>query len=207
MLTVGLTGGIACGKSAVAKLLSQKGAKIIDLDQIAREVVKPGTEAWFELISFFGQEVLSSDGSLDRKKLGEIIFADAEKRKKLNDITHGTIIKQVQEHKENFYADPRNLGKVLVIMAPLLIEAKMFTMVDRLMVVCCREEIQRIRLMKRDNIDAQEAERRIRSQMPMEEKLKYAHFIIDNSGSLEQTEKQVAEIWAKLSTLAFTGDD
>ena len=202
MLTVGLTGGIACGKSETAKLLSLNGAKIIDLDQVSREVVQPGTEAWLKITSFFGQEVLCGDGSLNRKRLGEIIFADPKKRKKLNEITHETIIKQVQIQKDKFKADPSNRGKVLVIMAPLLIEAGMNNMVDRVIVVYCTEEIQKSRLMKRENIDEQEAVRRIRSQMPLEEKMQFANYIIDNSGSLEETKKQVAEIWNSLIMVA-----
>lgn len=195
MLTVGLTGGIACGKSEIAKFLSLKGAKIIDLDQVAREVVEPGTEAWSNIISFFGQDVLSQDGTLDRRKLGRIIFSDAEKRKKLNEITHSTIIQRVQFLKEKYFADSENRDKVLVIMAPLLIEAGMYNMVDRVIVVYCDEKIQKARLMERENIDEQEAERRIRSQMPLKEKLGYAHHVIDNSGSLEKTKKQVSELW------------
>ncbi len=198
MLTVGLTGGIACGKSAVSKILTRKGAEVIDLDQVAREVVQPGTAAWLKIVSFFGQDVLAQDGSLNRRKLGEIIFADVKLREKLNEITHGPIIKKVLERKNSYFSNSKNRGKVLVIMAPLLIEAGMINMVDLVIVIKCHEEIQKIRLMERENINELEAERRIRSQMPSEEKNKYADFIIDNSGSLEETAEQVDRIWVNL---------
>lgn len=195
MLTLGLTGGIACGKSEIAKILSSKGAIIIDLDHVARKVVEPGTEVWSNILSFFGQDVLLQDGTLNRRKLGEIIFSDAQKRKKLNDITHSTIIQQVQLDKEEFFSETENRDKVLVIMAPLLIEAGMYNMVDEVIVVYCDEKTQKERLMKRDNIDEQEAERRIRAQMPWKEKIRCAHHVIDNSGSLGNTKKKVDELW------------
>ncbi|MDO9573364.1 MAG: dephospho-CoA kinase [Candidatus Contubernalis sp.] len=198
MLTVGLTGSIACGKSAVSKILTRKGAEVIDLDQVAREVVQPGTAAWSKIVSFFGQDVLAGDGSLNRRKLGEIIFADVNQRKKLNEITHGPIINKVLERKKIFSSSPKNRGKMLVIMAPLLIEAGMNNMVELIIVVTCHEEIQKKRLMERENINGLEAERRMGSQMPPEEKNKYADFIIDNSGSLEETAEQVDRIWVNL---------
>ncbi|UNC91599.1 dephospho-CoA kinase [Candidatus Contubernalis alkaliaceticus] len=200
MPTVGLTGSIACGKSAVSKMLARKGAYVIDLDQVAREVVQPGTAAWLKIVSFFGQDVLAQDGNLDRGKLGQIIFADVNLRMKLNEITHGPIIKKVLGRKQKFFSDPNNAEKLLVIMAPLLIEAGMNNMVDMIIVVICREEIQKKRLMERENINEIEAERRIRSQMPPEEKNKYADFIIDNSGSLNDTAEQVDHVWVNLSS-------
>ncbi|PKM83485.1 MAG: dephospho-CoA kinase [Firmicutes bacterium HGW-Firmicutes-13] len=198
MLTVGLTGGIACGKSIVSKLLLQKGADIIDLDQVAREVVKPGKAAWSDIISVFGNNIVGKEGNIDRKKLGQVVFSDAGLREKLNKITHERIINYVKKEKERFYANPNNQGRVLVIDAPLLIEAGMDKMVDKIIVIICREEIQKERLIKRDRISDKEAEQRIKSQMPLSEKKCFADFIIDNSYLPENTRKQVDEIWNRL---------
>lgn len=199
VLTIGLTGGIACGKTVVSKSLSQKGAYIIDLDQVAREVVKPGTAAWSDIISVFGNNIVDKEGNIDRKKLGQVVFCNAKMRGKLNEITHGRIIEAVMKKKEEFYSNPANRRKILVIEAPLLIEAGMDKMVDKIIVIICEEEIQKERLINRDRITEKEAEQRIQSQMPLNEKVCYADFIIDNSRHLEYTEKQVNEIWNRLN--------
>ncbi|RQD78138.1 MAG: dephospho-CoA kinase [Candidatus Syntrophonatronum acetioxidans] len=198
MITAGLTGGIACGKSFVTKLLLEKGAIIIDLDQVAREVVKPGGEAWSDIVTFFGREFVDVEGNIDRQKLGQVVFSDEKKREKLNQITHRRIIEYVQKIKDEFYKNPENKGKVLVIDAPLLIEAGMDKMVDKVIVIVCDTEIQKKRLMERNNLSEEESYQRINAQMPLEEKARYGDYIIDNSHTREYTRKQVDIIWQKL---------
>ena len=198
MITVGLTGGIACGKSFVTNLLLEKGAVIIDLDQVAREVVKPGREAWSDILSFFGQEFVDEEGNIDRQKLGQVVFSDKKKRENLNYITHRRIIEYVQKKKDEFCKNPENKGKVLVIDAPLLFEAGMDKMVDKVIVIICDREVQMKRLMERDNLSKGESGKRINSQMPLEEKARYGDYIIDNSHSREHTRKQVDEVWQSL---------
>ncbi len=198
VLTVGLTGGIACGKSFVSQLLADKGAIIIDLDQVAREIVQPGRAAWSDIISVFGKNIIDQGGNIKRKELGQVVFNDEKLRHKLNEITHSRIIQNVQKEMDKFYNNPKNKGKVLVIMAPLLIESGMDKMVDKIIVIICKEEIQKKRLMLRDKINEEESLKRIRAQLPLEEKAKYADFIIDNSYNPEHTSEKVNEIWNRL---------
>ncbi len=198
MLTVGLTGGIACGKSFVSELIAKKGALIVDLDQVAREIVQPGTAAWSDIISVFGSDIVDKKGNIKRKELGQVVFNDERLRQKLNDITHGRIIKHVQKEMDKFYNNPKNRGKALIIVAPLLIESGMDKMVDKIIVIICKEEIQKRRLMLRDKITEEDSIKRIKAQLPLEEKAMYADFIIDNSYSPENTSKEVNEIWDRL---------
>jgi dephospho-CoA kinase len=195
-LLVGLTGGIASGKSSVSRMLNQLGCLIIDADLIAREVVEPGEPAYQKIIDAFGQGVLDDEGYINRKKLGALIFQDAEKRKSLNDITHPEIIKREQEILAELMTEGHE--GIVILDAALLIEAGGAGRVDRLVVVTADEGTQQKRVSDRDDLPREEALRRIRSQMPLSEKAKLAHYIIDNSGTLEQTRHEVLGLYRSL---------
>jgi dephospho-CoA kinase len=198
-LLVGLTGGIATGKSAVAAMLEELGAPMIDFDVLARRVVEPDRPAWHEIVSFFGEQVLTEDRTLDREKLGEIVFADIEKRKKLESLTHPRIgeefIAEVSAIRDN---DPEAIIQVGV---PLLIETNMQYMFDHLVVVHAPVDVQIARLEERDDLSREAAEARLRAQLPTGDKAEYADTVIDNSGSLEDTRRQVEELWQRLREL------
>lgn len=193
MRIIGLTGGIASGKSSVSKMLSYLGAAIIDADVIARDVVQPGQKVFQKIIEEFGDNILKADGTIDRKKLGYLVFNDRDKLNMLNSITHPEIIRIIEERVEAIRAE----GKydVIVIDAPLLLESGMKTMVDEVWLVFADMDTQLKRLMLRDGLDIDTARDRIMSQMPMEEKIKLSHRIIDNSKDLEHTKKQVLMLW------------
>ena len=193
---IGLTGSIATGKSTVSKLLARLGAVIIDADKVAREIVQTGEQALEEIVEYYGEDILLEDGSLDRKKLGKIVFNDPEKLEKLNEITHPKIIQRILDrvHRISNKYD----GAVIVIDAALLIEMNFQRYVDEVWVVTLSKEMQINRLMKRDQIKAKEAQNRIEAQMSSEEKSKYADEIIDNSGNLEELEKDIMKLWRRI---------
>ncbi len=198
-LLVGLTGGIATGKTVVASMLSKLGAALIDFDVLARRVVEPDQPAWRDIVAYFGEQVLAEDGTVDRARLGEIVFADAEKRKKLESFTHPRIT-------ELFLAEVRRIRKgepeaIIQAAVPLLIEADMQSIFDHVVVVFAPEEVQVERLMRRDGLTREDAAARIQAQMPIADKLEYADSVIDNSGSLEGTRRQVEDLWARLQAL------
>ncbi|HEY3308732.1 MAG TPA: dephospho-CoA kinase [Desulfuromonadaceae bacterium] len=191
---IGLTGGIATGKSTVARFFEEQGAVVIDADQLSREAVSPGSRALEAIVDIFGGEMLLPDGNLDRKRLGRVVFADPEKRRQLEQIVHPEV-KRLAEEK---IAVEAAKGHGLVFyMAPLLIESGTTDRVDEVWVVTVRPEVQRQRLMARDGISQDEVECMIASQMPIAEKERYGRIVIDNSGSPEQTRKILAQIWAK----------
>jgi dephospho-CoA kinase len=190
---IGLTGGIATGKSSVAHFFSKRGVPVIDADQLARDAVLPGTPALEQIISLFGREVVTHDGTLDRKCLGAKIFSDTDKRRQLENILHPEIRKQAEKRIAQAAAAGH---KRLVYMAPLLIEAGATDRVDTVWVVTVRPEIQLERLMLRDGINREQAERMIGSQMPLSEKERYGSVIIDNSGTKAETRKILETIWA-----------
>lgn len=196
MLVIGLTGGIASGKSTVANILAGLGARIIDADKIAREIVEPGKPAWEEIKLTFGPQYLKFDGSIDRRALGNLIFSDATARQKLNAITHPLIKKEITD-RVAVYRKQEPSG-VIVIEAPLLLEAGMQPMVDEIWVVTAPEEVRLKRLMARDNLSREEALQRLKSQLPEEERLKYATRIIDTSKDIATTTAIVKAIWQEL---------
>jgi len=196
MLKVGLTGSIAVGKSFVLEVLRELGARTMDADQIARECVEPGTPGLSAVVEEFGDGVLAANGSLDRMKLGAIIFADEAKRQKLNSILHPFIIARQDEVMRQW--DDETPEAIAVIDAALMIESGGYKRFDKLIVVHCQPEIQLQRLMKRNNLSREEAALRIKSQMPQEEKMKYADYLVDTSGEFENTRRQVEELWRKL---------
>ncbi|GAQ25931.1 dephospho-CoA kinase [Tepidanaerobacter syntrophicus] len=198
MTVIGLTGGIASGKSTVTALLKEKGAVIIDADKIAREIMSKGEPAWFEVLNYFGDEILNDDRSdIDRKKLAHIVFSDKAKLEVLNNITHPKIIEEIKRQVEEY----KKAGKkIIVIDAALLIETGLDKIADEVWVVAANEDIQLQRLMAREkDITKDEALKRIKSQMPLAEKLKFADRVIDNNSSIEETKKQVDKMWTKIS--------
>ncbi len=198
MIVIGLTGNIGSGKSTVARRLESLGAKIIDADKVARKIVLPGTQALAAIVESFGADILNSKGELDRKKMGAIVFEDAVARARLNQIVHPQIKEAI--HREiNTYKAASNCcpgANVAVIDAPLLIEVGLYQDADEVWVVKVNEDEQIERLAGRDGLSPAEALSRIAAQMPQEEKILYAHRVIDNSGSLAETLKQVDRHWA-----------
>ena len=191
-LLVGLTGGIATGKSTVANLLRDLGAEIIDADVLAREVVEPGEPALNEIVAAFGRSVLEATGRLDRKALGAIVFADPERRGRLEAITHPRIRERFQRQLDTLTA--RDFRGLVFFDAAVMIESGNYRNMDRLVVVVADEPTQIARLMARDGIEREEALRKIRSQMPLAEKAKLADHVIDNSGELAATSARVRTV-------------
>src|SRR5690625_2548609 len=190
-LTIGLTGGIATGKSTVSSMIANFDIPIIDADKIAREVVEPGRTAYMEIIQKFGSEILKKDETLNRKRLGEIIFSNKEKRDQLNNIVHPAVRKEMLQQRDYFV----NLGVNSVVLdIPLLFESNLMNYVEKTIVVYIPEKLQLKRLMKRDYLTKNEALKRIRSQMPTSDKIKLADVVIDNSQTKEKTLQQLVNI-------------
>jgi dephospho-CoA kinase len=201
MLIVGLTGGVASGKTAVSQVLKRGGAHIIDADQIARELVQPGKPAWNELIRAFGKEILQEDGSIHRKKLADKVFGDLKQRKVLNQILHPRIKEEMDRRtKEIGQKDPE---AIVVIDAPLLVELGAHRKVDKLIVVTSTPIRQIERLKERDGRGPEEALGIFAAQMPVEVKVKMADIIIRNEGSLEEMEKRVKGVFQELKKLVL----
>lgn len=193
MLLIGLTGGVATGKSTVVRRLKELGAAVIDADQLAREVVEPGEPALEEIRQRFGPEVIGEDGQLDRARLARIVFEDEEARKALEAIVHPRIRSRMRAKIEEFKAQGE---PVVVCDIPLLFETGVaLDWVDRTVVVYAPKEVQLQRLMARNGLTLEEAERRIAAQMPTEEKARRADAVIDNSRGLEETFRQVDALW------------
>ncbi|MHB9096998.1 MAG: dephospho-CoA kinase [Syntrophales bacterium] len=196
MLNVGLTGGIACGKSTVARMLAQRGALLIDFDEIAHAVEEPDGTAWREIVSHFGREILRADRTIDRRKLGAIVFADREKLSLLNGLVHPAVFAEWQRRMEEIR---KTLPDAIVLSdIPLLIEAGVQQRVDLVILVYLPPEEQILRLMTRDGYSREEAVQRLASQMPIDDKLPAADIIIRNDGSLEQTRMQIDDLWEEL---------
>ncbi|MGG1312072.1 MULTISPECIES: dephospho-CoA kinase [Cohnella] len=188
-MNIGLTGGIASGKSTVARMLVESGAALVDADRIAREIVEPGQPSLAQIVERFGQAVLHEDGTLNRKKLGEIVFADEAKRKALEAITHPAIRAVMRERMDKLQREaPKRL---VVVDVPLLYESGLQSLFEEVMVVYVPRSVQLERLMKRDGLSKADAERRLNAQMDIEEKKRLADIVIDNSGSLEDTALQL----------------
>lgn len=198
-LLLGVTGGIATGKSTVVEMLKKKGAPVIDFDLLARRVVEPGRPAWRDIVAYFGEQVLREDRTLDRKKLSDIVFRDMEKRKKLESFTHPRIFEEFFKELEELVSKDPNA--IILVDIPLLIEQNLQYMFHKLLVVYVPEEVQIKRLMERDGISREEAVGRLKAQLPIEEKVGYADFVIHNEGTLEETQKQVDELWEKLKEI------
>ncbi len=199
MLIVGLTGGIACGKSTVARLLERKGALLICADQLAREVVEPGKPAYREIVSWLGRGILTEEGTLDRKALADIVFHQEEARTRLNAIVHGRVGELLQARSRDL--EERHPCAIQVWEVPLLFEGGMESAVDIVVVVASSEENQLLRLQQRDGLSRSEALARIRAQLPLERKINAADFVLHNNDTEEDLEQQTAEVWRKLSEI------
>jgi len=199
LLKVGLTGGYASGKSTVAKMFVELGATLIDADKLAREVVKPDKQAWFEIVAHFGKGILLKNGEIDRKALGEIVFGSDAERERLNAIVHPRVLDEELKAIEEIKG--RGLDAILILSVPLLIESGHYRQCDKIVVVTVDRDTQIKRLMERDGFSREESLRRISAQMPLSEKVTYADFVIDNSGSIQETEFQVKEVFKKLRML------
>ena len=200
MLRVGLTGGIATGKSTVGIMFIELGCHLIDADRITHELFQPGQPVYESVVQAFGDHILAFDGRIDRKILGEIVFSDPQARSKLNALVHPAVIQRQREWLNEMEAkDPGGIG---IVDAALMIEVGTYKNYDKVIVVTCRPEIQKQRLRARSRLSDEEIEARIRSQMSLEEKTKHADFVIDNSGDLAETRRQVAEVNSKLREFA-----
>ncbi len=196
MLRVGLTGSIAVGKTFVSGIFAELGCRVLDADETAREVVKPHSPALRDVVAAFGPEVLRSDGTLDRARLGALVFADTAKRAQLNSILHPYIIaKQDECLREWETAQPDGIA---IVDAALMIESGGYKRFDKLIVVHCRAEVQLERLMARNNLDRAEAEKRIAAQMPQEEKKKFADYLIDTSDGFDAARRRTIEVYHEL---------
>jgi dephospho-CoA kinase len=185
---IGLTGGIASGKSTVSKMLIQKGFAVVDADIAARKVVEKGETAYYQIVREFGESILLKDKSIDRAALGAIIFNNNEKRLRLNSFVHPAVRAYMNKEKNDAIAD----GKQTIFLdIPLLFESKLTSMVEKTILVFVEEKVQLERLMLRNQLSEQDARARISSQMPLREKIQLADAVIDNNGSLDETEKQL----------------
>lgn len=198
-LLLGVTGGIATGKTTVANMFEERGAAIIDFDVLARRVVEPDRPAWKDIVDYFGQEILLEDRTLDRKKLSGIVFRDAEKRRRLEGLIHPrTGIEYAEQIERITAADP---NAVIQAVVPLLFEAKMQDMFEKILLVYTPRETQVERLVVRDGISEEEAGRILDAQLPIDEKVGLADFVINNQKGLEATKKQVEDLWEKLKKI------
>ena len=198
MKWIGLTGGIASGKSTVAKIFKQRGLPVVDADEVARLVVQLGSEGLSEVVSHFGKDVLSSDGNLQRKALGQKVFQDPAQLKKLESILHPLVKKNVHEQRQALKAQGFSCA---IYDVPLLFEKSMEKEFDAVIVVTSTLDLQKQRMKNRDGLSDQNIENRLRAQFQLSEKEKRAHFVVHNHGSLQDLEKQVTELIEKLSLL------
>jgi len=201
MLKVGLTGGIGCGKSHILREFHKLGVYTIDADEIAHEVILPDQSAYEQILEIFGPEILASDRTINRKKLGERVFSDEQAREKLNQIVHPLVLEEearrVAEIEER--EDPKS--PILMVDAALMVETGSYRKYDCVVVVYCTPQVQLQRVIARDRLSEEEALQRIQSQMPLLEKIKYADYIIENSGRLSETNEQIKHIFTELANL------
>ena len=200
MLRVGLTGGIASGKSTVGRMFGELGCKVIDSDRITRELFAPGNPVNRKVGETFGARVVASDGSINRAVLAELVFQNPDQRQTLNSIVHPAIKQRQNEFLTQAAADDaRAIG---IVEAALIVEVGTYRDYDKLIVVTCSPKVQRERLRERSGLTPEQIESRIASQMPMEEKVKVADFVIDNSGDIGITRQQVEEVYRQLRAIA-----
>lgn len=203
-IIVGVTGGVASGKSTVSRLLAKKGAFTIDLDEIGHELLKRGSPVMDELLESFGRGILDASGNVSRQKLGAIVFSDDAARERLNAIIHPPIVQRSQSEARQLAAEDPNC--VVVIDVPLLIEGGRQELVDVIVIVTTSPENQLQRLLERSvevgrPLNREEAQTRISAQIPLSEKVKFAHFVIDNNGPIEELSHQVDRLWIELRRL------
>jgi dephospho-CoA kinase len=198
MLNVGLTGGIACGKSTVAQMFVALGAHLIDFDKLAHEVQEPGKPAWKEIVKYFGDGILNQDDTINRNRLAQIVFTDKKELEALNNIVHPLVYNLWQERLAKIKRQAEHA--IVLSDVPLLFEGKMQDLFDLTMLILISPAEQIIRLMARNGLSSDEAQIRLQSQMPIADKIGLADIVIDNSGDIAQTEKKVAEIWQQLNS-------
>lgn len=191
MITIGLTGGIASGKSTVSKMIQEAGIALIDADVFAREALDPGETAYDKVVAHFGENILGSDGSVDRKKLGSIIFNDTNERNVLNGIVHPAVRQKMNKKKDAYQREGRS---AVVLDIPLLFESRLTKTVDRILLIYVNEITQFKRLMARDGLTKQEALSRIRSQTSLYKKCDAADAVIDNGGTVAETRRQLDDV-------------
>ena len=196
-IVAGLTGGIGTGKSTVSAIFRGLGAYIIDADELARKSVSKGTPAWKRVKDIFGEDALNPDGTINRNRLGEIVFEDEQKRKRLEEIVHPEVFKQIERQKEEILKEERDA--IIICDIPLLIESGYHRKFDKVILIYAGEKEQLSRLA--DKFSPEDALKRIRSQMPLNEKKRYADYIIDNTGPIEETEAQCSKIYEELKRL------
>jgi len=196
MLNVGLTGGIASGKSTVAKMFEDNGAYLIDFDALAHFAEQPDQPAWKAIVKSFGKEILNEDGTINRAKLGPIVFADSEKLSRLNSIVHPAVFDLWRRHIEDIRQ--RNPRAIVVSDVPLLIEVSVQHLFDIVILVHVSPQDQIRRLTERNEYSRKEAESRLETQMPIDEKIPYADYVIDNKGLIETTRSVVNAVWEEL---------
>jgi len=197
MFIIGLTGGIASGKSTVSEILRELALPVIDADQVAREIVEPGQRAYNEIVREFGPGVVGPDGRLNRKVLGDLVFANPDLRLKLNQITHPRLWEVFDYRMQQLPPDT----DIVVWDVPLLLETGMDDKVDEVWLVWVDEQMQIERLMKRDNLTEEEARSRLKAQMPLTEKMKRAHRLIDNRGTVEETRELVTSFYNEIKSI------
>ena len=200
MVIVGLTGGVASGKSTVSHVFGEAGAHLIDVDQVARELLQPKTPSWRDVVQAFGTEILEKDGSIQRRKLRALVFSDPEVRKRLDGILHPRIKEEVRRRIEKIRQE--NPEAIVVIDAPLLVETGGHRETDEVVVVIATEAQQVERLKRRDGVSEEQARQILAAQMPVAEKAKVADFIIRNDGSPEETRQRAREVFQVLKRRA-----
>lgn len=200
MLIVGLTGGVASGKTTISKVFKEEGAYLIDTDQIARELVQPCSPAYYEIIKVFGTEILEEDGTLHRKRLASRIFSNPDQRRSLNRILHPRIKEEMNRSIKGI--SEKDPEAIVVVDAPLLMETGIHRKMDKVVVITSREDQQIKRLRAREGLSPEEARKIISSQMALEKKVKIADFVIPNEGSLEETIRTTKKVFQELKKIA-----
>jgi len=195
MKVIGLTGGISSGKSTVSQFLAELGAVIIDADKVGHEVFKPDSEAWREVVAAFGKQIITTNGAIDREKLGEIVFSNSEARARLNQIMHPRMYDSVKTRLDEYR---RQGAGIVVLEAPLLLEAGWTSLVDEVWVATASEATVLKRLRERTGLSEKESLARIRSQLPTEKRVKHADVVINTDCGLEELKAKVKELWKEL---------
>jgi len=199
-LLAGLTGGMGSGKTTVGKLFQSLGAYVLDADEICRSLVKPGKPAWHETTALLGKGVLRDDQTLDRRKIADIVFNDPEKKKALEAILHPRVMEEEHAiYKDILKDDP---GALVIIDAALLIESGNYRKVDKVIVIACDKETQLQRIMAKNKFSREDAQRRLQQQMPLEEKIKFADYVLHNDSGLSELEEKVEALFHQLKQLA-----
>jgi len=196
MITLGITGGIATGKTTVARIFTSWGVKVIDSDRLVHQLVQPKRKTWRRVVDLFGDFIVRKDNSIDRRKLGEIVFNDPSKRKSLENIIHPEVKKLIRRKLVSY---EKRGEKIVAVEIPLLFEANMEDMVDKIVVVVRKTSLQQQTLRKNKELSEEDVLKRIGAQLPLEEKIARADFVIDNNGSLAETEGQVRELLNKVN--------